>query len=307
MDRTLFKELSKLVKGNVLCEVPLSRHTSLKVGGHADIMIYPAHMEELLNIIRFSRRQAIPYFVMGAGTNLVVRDGGIRGMVIKLTRCFRKITLIRSCGDELSLQAEAGVSLRRLLAFCLGKELAGLEFVSGIPGTLGGAWAMNAGAQGKEMGPITEALTLLTREGAVEEKKSAEMHFSYRRLHLPPGSIIVKGLLHVTRGTRSALKGAVEKINRWRWRAQPLHLPSAGSVFKNPPGHSAGQLLERAGLKGRLSGGAQVSEKHANFIVNAGGATAQDILTLMGIMQSRVYEETGIELEPEVEVVGEDG
>jgi UDP-N-acetylmuramate dehydrogenase len=166
---------------------------------------------------------------------------------------------------------------------------------------------MNAGAQGKEMGPSTESLTLLTREGTVEEKKSAEMHFTYRRLHLPPDTIIVKGLMRVTRGTRTALMGAVEKINRRRWQAQPLHLPSAGSVFKNPPGHSAGHLLEQVGLKGRLSGGAQISEKHANFIVNRGGATAQDILTLMEIMQSRVYEETGIELEPEVQVVGEDG
>lgn len=306
MYETVVKELSTLVQGKVLCQVPLSRHTSFKVGGPADIMIYPSGLEELLTIVRFSRSNGIPSFVMGAGSNLVVKDGGIRGMVIKLTRGFRAITLLRSCG-ELTLQAGAGVSLRRLLSFCIGKELAGLEFVSGIPGTLGGAWAMNAGTQGKEMGHITESLTLLNREGVLEERKGTEMHFAYRRLHLPPGTIIVKGLMRVGRGTRSALIDALETMNRWRRQAQPLHLPSAGSVFKNPPGHSAGQLVERAGLKGRRSGGAQISEKHANFIVNLGGARAEDILALMGIMRSSVYEETGIEMEPEVEVVGEDG
>ena len=306
MYETVVKELSTLVQGKVLCQVPLSRHTSFKVGGPADIMIYPSGLEELLTIVRFSRSKGIPSFVMGAGSNLVVKDGGIRGMVIKLTRGFRAITLLSSCG-ELTLQAGAGVSLRSLLSFCIGKELAGLEFVSGIPGTLGGAWAMNAGTQGKEMGHITESLTLLNREGVLEERKGTEMHFAYRRLHLPPGTIIVKGLMRVGRGTRSALMDALETMNRWRRQAQPLHLPSAGSVFKNPPGHSAGQLVERAGLKGRRSGGAQISEKHANFIVNLGGARAEDILALMGIMRSSVYEETGIELEPEVEVVGEDG
>jgi len=307
MHQKVVKELARLVKGKLLFNVPLSRHTSLKVGGYADIMVYPAGLEELLNIIRYSTGQAIPYFILGAGTNLLVRDGGIRGMVIKLTRSFRKITLMQTNGDQLSLQAEAGASLRRLLAVCLDKELAGLEITSGIPGSLGGAWAMNAGAQGKEMGDVTEAITLLTPQGVVEEKQSPGIAFSYRKLHLAPGTVILKGLLRVRRGSRDTLMSAVEEISRRRWETQPLSLPSAGSVFKNPPGHAAGKLLEQAGFKGRLAGRAQVSEKHANFIVNLGGARAKDILTLMEIMQRGVYEETGIELEPELQVVGEDG
>jgi len=307
MNQRVAKELGALTRGKVLLQVPLSRHTSLKVGGCADMMIYPVSPEEVLAIIRFCARRAIPHCVMGAGTNLLVRDGGIRGVVIRLTRSFRKITLVRPDGDQPMLQAEAGASLRRLLAVCLDKELAGLEFISGIPGSLGGAWAMNAGAQGGEMGDVTEAITLLTPQGEIEEKKSPGIPFVYRSLRLVPGTVIIKGLLRVRRGKRSELANAVETINRRRWQTQPLDLPSAGSVFKNPPGDAAGRLIEQAGLKGRRAGGAQISEKHANFIVNLGGATAKDILTLMDMMQKSVREATGITLEPELHVAGEDG
>jgi UDP-N-acetylmuramate dehydrogenase len=258
-------------------------------------------------IVRFCAGRDIPHFVMGAGTNLLVRDGGIRGLVIKLTRSFRKITLIKPDGDQPMIRAEAGVSLRRLLSVCLEQELAGLEFTSGIPGSLGGAWAMNAGAQGREMADVTEAITLLTPGGELEEKRSPGLSFSYRRLRLAPGTIILQGLMRVRRGTSNAIAGAVETINRWRWHTQPLELPSAGSVFKNPPGDAAGRLIEQAGLKGRRAGGAQISEKHANFIVNRGGATAKDILALMDVMQASVRNATGILLEPELQVVGEDG
>jgi UDP-N-acetylmuramate dehydrogenase len=306
MNQRVAKELSALTRGTVLRQVPLSRHTSLKVGGCADMMIYPATPEEVSAIIRLCTGRAIPHCVMGAGTNLLVRDGGFRGVVIKLTRSFRTITLVQPDGDQPMLRAGAGASLRRLLAVCLDKELAGLEFVSGIPGSLGGAWAMNAGAQGTEMGEVTEAITLITPQGEIEEKKSG-IPFSYRSLQLAPGTVILKGLLRVRRGKRSAIVKTVETINRWRWKTQPLDLPNAGSVFKNPPGDAAGRLIEQAGLKGRRAGGAQISEKHANFIVNRGGATAEDIMTLMEIMQTTVREATGITLEPELRVVGEDG
>jgi UDP-N-acetylmuramate dehydrogenase len=166
---------------------------------------------------------------------------------------------------------------------------------------------MNAGAQGAEMGDVTEALTLLTPQGEIEEKKRPGLPFGYRSLRLAPGTIILKGLLRVRRGTRNSIARTVETINRRRWRTQPWDLPSAGSVFKNPPGDAAGRLIEQAGLKGRRVGGAQISEKHANFIVNRGGATAQDILTLMDVMQKSVLEATGIRLEPELQVVGENG
>lgn len=307
MNQRVAKALAKLVTGKVLLQVPLNRHTSLRVGGCADLMIYPASLEELLTIVRFCTGRALPYAVIGAGTNLLVRDGGIRGVVIKLTRGLRKITLVQPDGGQPGIQAEAGASLRKLLAVCLDKGLAGLEFISGIPGSLGGAWAMNAGAQGREMSDVTESLTLLTAQGRVEEKKHPGLSFTYRGLQLAPGTIILKGLLRVSRGSKSTLSGMVETMHRKRWQTQPLELPSAGSVFKNPPGHAAGRLIEEAGLKGRRAGNAQISEKHANFIVNLGGATAKDMLTLMEIMQQKVYEATGIKLEPELQVVGEDG
>lgn len=307
MDRNAVTELAELITGKVLMQVPLRRHTSLKVGGPADMMVYPANLEELRTIIRFSDAHSLPYCIMGAGTNLLVRDGGFRGVVVKLSRGFRKITLLRTEADSCFIQAEAGASLRKLLAFCLERKLAGLEFISGIPGSLGGAWAMNAGAHGKAMADITEAITLLTPQGAVEEKKSPDVAFSYRKLDLPPGTVIIGGVLRAMRGRRDELERTIQDLNRRRWETQPLHLPSAGSVFKNPVGHSAGKLLEQAGLKGVRVGGAQVSEQHANFIVNLGGATAREILTLMETMQKRVYEKTGIELEPELRIIGEDG
>jgi UDP-N-acetylmuramate dehydrogenase len=307
MNQNVAKELAALTRGKVLQQVPLSRHTSLRVGGCADLMMYPVHHQEVLAIIRFCAGRAIPRFIMGAGTNLLVRDGGIRGVVIKLTRSFITIAPVGTDGDQPMIQAEAGASLRRLLAVCLEQELAGLEFLSGIPGSLGGAWAMNAGAQGTEMGDVTEAITLLTPRGELEEKKSPGLPFAYRSLGLAPGTVILKGLLRVRRGTRSAIAQAVETINRRRWQRQPLELPSAGCVFKNPPGDAAGRLIEQAGLKGRREGGAQISDKHANFIVNRGGATARDILTLMDVMQKSVLEATGIRLEPELQVVGDNG
>ena len=166
---------------------------------------------------------------------------------------------------------------------------------------------MNAGAQGKEMKDITDAITLLTPHAEVIEQNPGELRFTYRNLALPRGTVILKAVLKMKQSTRSNLLGRVEKINRWRRRVQPLNLPSAGSVFKNPPGQSAGQLVEQTGLKGFTVGNAQVSEKHANFIVNRGGATARDILSLMDIMKNRVYKATGIQLEPEICIAGENG
>ena len=307
MEHDTLKELRTTLKGKILSQVSLSRYTSLHVGGIADIMIYPATVQELQTVIRYSRKHAIPYCIMGRGTNLLIKDGGIRGIVIKLSRCCNTIKVIETLKSRVSLTAGAGVSLRRLLNFAVKDSLSGLEFLSGIPGSLGGALAMNAGAQGKEMKDITDTITLLTPQAEVIEQNPGELRFTYRNLALPRGTVILKAVLKMKQSTRSILLGRVEKINRWRRRVQPLNLPSAGSVFKNPPGQSAGQLVEQAGLKGFTLGNAQISDKHANFIVNRGGATAQDVLSLMDIMQNRVYQATGIQLEPEICIAGENG
>ncbi len=305
MQQDALKELKKNVKGKILFNVPLSRYTSLRVGGLADIMIYPSDAAELQKVIHCSRNQAIPYFIIGRGTNLLIKEGGIRGVVIKLSRGFGKINIVEVFRNYTSILVEAGVSLSSLLKFSIERGLSGLEYVAGIPGSVGGALAMNSGAQGRQMQDVTESVTLLTPRAEVVEKKKNQLHFEYRQLRLPAGTIIVKALIRMKKGSRKAILSEIKKQKKWRSQTQPLNVPSAGSVFKNPPGKSAGQLVEQAGLKGFQSGKAKISEKHANFIVNLGGATAQDILSLTKIMNSKVYQDTGIRLKPEIRIVGE--
>ena len=307
MEHEIFKELETTLKGKMLYHVSLKRYTSLRVGGIADIMIYPATIKELQTIITFSHRHSVSYCIIGRGSNLLIKDGGIRGIVIKLSRCCSTIKIAETGRGQVKLTAGAGVSLRRLLLFAVKQNLSGLEFLSGIPGSLGGALAMNAGAHGTEIKDVTDIITLLTPQAEVIEQTPANLHFDYRHLALPRGTAILKAVLKMKRSTKNILLSRIKKINEWRRRVQPLNYPSAGSVFKNPSGQSAGQLVEQVGLKGYSVGNAQVSEKHANFIVNRGGATAQDILALMDIMQNKVYQVTGIRLQPEICIAGENG
>jgi UDP-N-acetylmuramate dehydrogenase len=305
MQQDALKELRKFVKGKMLSHVPLSRYTSLRVGGPAEIMIYPSNVMEIQKIIHFSQTHAIPYFIIGRGTNLLIKDGGLRGIVIKLSRGLKKIKIVEALRNHTKVMVEAGVSLRRLLTFSIERSLSGLEFLSGIPGSIGGALTMNAGAHGRQMQDVTQSLILVTPQAEVLEKKSAHLNFEYRQLHLSTGTIIVKALIQMKQGNQREILSEIKKIKKWRSQNQPLNLPSAGSVFKNPLGNSAGQLVEQVGLKGFQVGKAKISEKHANFIINLGGATAKDILSLMEIMQNRVYQETGIQLEPEIKIAGE--
>jgi UDP-N-acetylmuramate dehydrogenase len=307
MEHEIFKELETTLKGKILYQVSLKRYTSLRVGGNADIMIYPATIKELQTIITFSHRHSVPYCIIGRGTNLLIRDGGIRGMVIKLSRCCSTIKITGTVRSQVRLTAGAGVSLQRLLLFAVNQNLSGLEFLSGIPGSLGGALAMNAGAQGTEIKDVTDTITLLTPQADVIEQNAGSLHFDYRSLSLPKGTAILKAVLKMKRCTKNILLSRIKKTNEWRKRVQPLNYPSAGSVFKNPSGHSAGHLVEQVGLKGYTVGNAQVSEKHANFIVNRGGATAHDILALMDIMHNKVYQATGMRLQPEICIAGENG
>ena len=307
MQRNAFKELSKDIKGRILFHVPLSRYTSLRVGGPADIMIYPLDVMELQKVICFSQTQAIPYVVIGSGSNLLIKDGGLKGMAIRLSLGFKRIKLLNRSRNHTSMLVEAGVSLKRLLKFCIGRGLSGLEFLSGIPGSVGGALAMNAGAHGRQMEDVTESLALVTPQAEVIERGNEHLNFEYRKLHLATGTIIVNAQIRMKHRSQNIILSEIEKIKKWRRQTQPLNLPSAGSVFKNPIGKSAGQLVEQVGLKGFQVGKAKVSEKHANFIVNLGGATATDILSIMKTMQNRVYQKTGIRLEPEIKIAGENG
>lgn len=307
MQHNEWKELTKDITGKILFHVPLSRYTSLRVGGPVDAMIYPADVMDLQKVIAFSQTQAIPYVVIGRGSNLLIKDGGLKGLAIRLSLGFKRIKLLDRSRNHTLVLVEAGVSLKRLVTFCMERGLSGLEFTSGIPGSTGGALAMNAGAQGRQMEDITESLTLITPRADVIEISKEHLHFGYRSLRLPTDSIILNARIRMNHRSQKAILGEVDKIKKWRRQTQPLNFPSAGSVFKNPIGKSAGQLVDQAGLKGLRVGKAKISEKHANFIVNLGGATAKDILSIMDIMQKRVYQNCGIRLEPEIKIAGDNG
>ncbi len=287
----------------------MSRHTSFGIGGPADALAYPVDRDDLITLLGEIRKKGLPFFVLGGGTNLLVRDSGFRGVVISLRRMtgIRIEREYRSVGGSFArIIAEAGAPLPALHLFAADRGLTGLEFAAGIPGTIGGAVCMNAGTAAGEFGDIVESVTLVSMDGVIVTKSREEMKFGYRTADIPAGSCVLEVLLTLRHGERGEIKARIGDLLEKRKDRQPLGLPSAGSVFKNPPGESAGRLIEKAGLKGRTIGNAQVSEKHANFIVNLGKATAHDVLALMNIVQKTVLDVHGIRLEPEIKILGEE-
>ncbi len=299
-------KLAEEIKGEVLYSVPMSQYTSFGVGGPVDFLIFPTDLEELRKTLQWCRRQKVSYFLLGNGSNLLVRDGGIRGAAISLAIGFKGIAELERGETDGLLQAGAAESLGKLLEFCRDKGLTGMEWAVGIPGTVGGALFMNAGAFRSEMKDNLESLQVMDGEGNVIEKGREELHFSYRSLELKKGWIILGGKFRLKIGSVQAIRSKMDEFLKKRMAKQPLHLPSAGSVFKNPSRIAAGQLIEEVGLKGTRLREAQISEKHANFIVNLGRAKARDILTLAEWAREKVYQEKGVKLEMEVQVIGED-
>jgi len=289
-----------MIEGRVLFDAPMKKFTSIKVGGPADSLLFPKDMVELRKVVRNARRKDIPILILGKGTNLVVRDKGIRGWVISLTQGMKKVQLE---GDV--IEAEAGLSLQRLVQFSIQKNLTGLEPFFGIPGTVGGGLAMNAGAWGVELKDILLSITLMNKKGEVVERPRKKLKFSYRRLAIPPTWIILKGRFQLKKGRKEEILEHVRSYSEIRKRIQPLDYPSAGSIFKNPAEGPAGKWIEEAGLKGFRMGQAMVSDRHANFIINLGKATAQEVIHLMEWVERKIYEEKAISLEREVRVVGE--
>ncbi len=303
---TILDSLLKKIKGTIRVSVPMIEYTSFRVGGKADYLAFPADVKDLQMVVRWCIREGIPYFILGNGTNLLVRDGGIRGMVIALSRGFLRIEKLEGEGEDILVYGEAGESLGKLVEFCWKKGLSGLEFSAGIPGTIGGAIYMNAGAFGGEMKDVIDSLSLMDSRGNLIEKSKEELVFLYRSANLPQGEIVLGGKFHLRAEESPTVRSRVEKNLFCRKEKQPLDFPSAGSVFKNPPQGSAGRFIEEMGLKGSRLGDAEISEKHANFIVNRGRAQARDILALIARTRERVYQEKGIWLETEIQVVGED-
>ena len=291
--------LAEKVRGMVLRQEPLARHTSLKVGGPADWFISPADVEDLRSLLVLLSDCGIPYLVIGGGYNLLVRDGGFRGAVISLER----LDCLQLSEDGL-LHADSGVAIRALVDFALEKEIAGLEFLVGIPGRLGGALAMNAGAGGQT---ITDSLSSLVtlKDGGVTSAEKGNLEYGYRYLRLAPGEIIIAASFRLGKGRKEEIGKRMEEFLAHRRSVQQAGYPNAGSFFKNPSAGPAWRFIDAAGLRGCRVGGAQVSEVHANFLVNRGGATAGDFLALAARIRERVREESGIELEEEVRIVGE--
>jgi UDP-N-acetylmuramate dehydrogenase len=292
-----------LPAGRVLFDKPLDRYTSMGVGGGADILIFPENAEEIRTSTAYLRERKIPFLPVGNGTNLIVLDAGYRGAVIFL-KGLRTLELSDRDGGIVSLRAGAGVPLSDLVGLSLRKALTGMEFCAGIPGSVGGAVRMNAGAYGREIKNVLTAITLVTGEGTIVERGGEKLLFAYRSLDLPEGSIITGASFLLQKGGKEAVEERVAGILRVRGEKHPREYRNAGSIFKNPAGAPAGKIIDELGLKGARIGDAQISEKHANFIVNRGRAKAGDIVALIEMVKKKAREEKGIDLEPEVRIIG---
>ncbi len=280
--------------------VSMADHTSFRVGGCADIMAVPKTIAEITHAVKVAQKYACPLFVAGRGTNLLVTSKGIRGIVLKLGDNYAGLKF-----DGQFVTAKSGTSLASLVRDAMAQSLGGIEYLGGIPGTVGGAVTMNAGAYGGEIGDVVREVYLVSHVGEVTLTQD-EMAFGYRKSLIMSMPFVVTGArLRLKECRQDEIKERVAEYAQKRRSKQPLEYPSAGSTFKRPPGHYAGALVEQAGLKGLSVGGAQVSEKHAGFIINKGGATPEDIIALIEMVQQRVLDSSGIRLEPEVKIVGE--
>ncbi len=294
------RDLRSVVRGKVLRHEPMARHTTLHIGGPADLLVVPVDGEDLKAALVFARAAGMLVTIFGGGSNTLVRDGGIRGMVI-VPSAFQDL---ERHGTEVT--AGAGLRVSRLLAFCSKQGLAGLEILTGVPGTVGGAVWGNAGAWGGSVADHLTRVRLVTQEGGELVLPREAISFGYRFSRLPRGSVILQAAFGLAPGDPTVIR---QRISRWlvqRNASQPVEFRSAGSIFRNPPGDYAGRLVEAAGVKGTRIGGAMISEKHGNFFVNLGGARATDVLALVALAQDRVRAVTGIDLELEIRVVGDD-
>lgn len=297
----VIEQLRNSLKSSVLEKEPMKKHTSFRTGGEADLFIPIESIEDLKIALTVLKENQIPFFIMGNGTNLLVRDGGYRGAVLQI---FQKMNRIEQKED--SLEAEAGALLSAISSEAQKAELTGLEFASGIPGTLGGAVCMNAGAYGGEMKQVLTGAEVLKPDGSVCFYPVEKLALSYRNSIVSKDNLIVlKAFLQLKKGNKEEIVKRMAELSFQRKEKQPLNYPSAGSTFKRPEGYFAGKLISDAGLKGFTIGGAQISEKHAGFLINRGGASSTDILNLIEYCQKTVFEKSGVWLETEVKVIGE--
>jgi len=302
MNRTQMDALLDLAGGRLQRGCSMASYTTFRVGGCVEALLGAQETGVLLKVIPFLRKEEIPWFVLGRGSNLLIMDGDVPGIAIRLEGALAAI------GGQMSrtgvIIAGAGASLRELLELCRRKGYGGGEFLAGIPGTVGGAAVMNAGAFGKDMASLVSRMETVTPEGELVETEVEMLSFGYRKLELAEGTVVTRVYLKLEKGMPDEVAEKIRSCLRRRKEAQPLEYPSAGSIFKNPPGDYAGRLIELAGLKGKRLGDAMVSTKHANWVVNTGEARSRDILDLISLVRETVSEKTGVNLELEIKVIG---
>lgn len=302
IDPTIIEEIKSIVtRQNVLTDEPMCDHTTFKIGGKADVFVSIINEHEILRLLELLRSRQIPFFILGNGSNILVSDEGYRGVIIEIGSAYSGVRML----DDIVI-AKAGTTMAKLSHFAMENNLTGLEFASGIPGTVGGGIIMNAGAYGGEMRQITYRVKAVTPSGEVIYLSNADMEFEYRNSKAKKeGYIILQAEFRLHRGEKSVIEGIMRDLAKKRRDKQPLEYPSAGSTFKRPQGYYAGKLIADAGLKGLSVGGAQVSEKHAGFLINTGSATAADMYELINQVRTKVKEAYSVVLEPEVIFLGE--
>ena len=297
--RKMFCDL--LGEDRVFTEEAMSQHTTFKIGGPADYFLMPDKGEDVGRVIKICKEKEIPYFILGNGSNLLVGDGGYRGAVIQIYRNMSSVTVE---GNEIT--AQAGALLSAVAAAAKNASLTGFEFAGGIPGTIGGAVVMNAGAYGGEMKDVLTEVTVMNAEGEIFTLPTEELELGYRTSIIKTaGYIVLEAKIRLKEGDPEVIRETMKDLTIRRTTKQPLEYPSAGSTFKRPEGYFAGKLIMDSGLAGYQVGGAQVSEKHCGFVINAGDATARDVRTLMDNVRDIVYKKYGVTLEPEVKFLGE--
>ena len=303
MNQEIGKKLLSILKvEQVKKDEPMKIHTTFRVGGPASYFVTPETEEEVAKVIEVCTQENVPYYIVGNGSNLLVSDQGYEGVIIQIYKQMNRVEI-----TENEIHAQAGALLSMIANRAMEAELTGFEFAAGIPGTLGGACVMNAGAYGGEMKDVLEFVTVLTGEGKIIELGRNELELGYRTSVIAKkGYIVLGAVLKLERGDGEKIKTYMDELKEKRVTKQPLEYPSAGSTFKRPEGYFAGKLIEDAGLRGFQVGGAQVSEKHCGFVINRDHATAADIMELMRQVQIRVKENSGVDLEPEVKRLGDE-
>lgn len=307
MSELEFKKIlsGSLFEGEVKFMEPMSGHTSLKIGGSADIYAVPSDIASLIGLLINLKNNGISFITLGSGTNILIRDNGIEGAVISL-KSFKNINKVKEDGDSVILNAGSGVLLQRLIAYCKENNYTGIEELAGIPGTVGGAIYGNAGSFGLEIKDVLYSVDIMNETGLIKRFAPDSLNFGYRTSGISSKNLIIGAEIKLRKGDKELINQKIEKFLKIKKEKQPIWEHSAGCVFKNPPGFYAGQLIEEAGCKGLRVGDVEVSNLHANFFINKGRAKADDFLKLMEIVSYRVKKKTGIILEPEIKIVGRD-